>query len=91
MTDEMKLLRALCDALGFEVKTDADFMPMQVDIGEMRKHSGGRIENRQIESKGGKWVIDDEGLYTSVLSEPLISYRLKRKPTPGYLLRDQAE
>ena len=94
MTEEMKLLYALCDALGFEVNVDID----RCERGEPahRLQSFQRIRGvsnpRSLNVDGsGAYERDSDGNYRSRLKVPETSYRLERKPTPGFLLRDQAE
>lgn len=89
MSEEMKLLRALCDALGFDVVVTKDYMPITVDRETNKMFFSS--PTRKFKTKGVEFDINDDGLYTSILIDPIISYRLERKPTPGYLLREQAE
>ncbi|GAG24976.1 unnamed protein product, partial [marine sediment metagenome] len=41
MTNEMKLLTALCDALGFEVEIERDYDDRKVDYAQAMQHQSG--------------------------------------------------
>ena len=68
MSDEMKLLEALCDALGFDVKRDIDYQP--------RVESSMRSSDRP---DSGRRCVHDQGTFTSYLTDPLVSYTLTPK------------
>ena len=81
MSQEMKLLTALCEALGFEVVTDLDYkerkecqsVAMEINLGQ---YNGDRV--LMSEGQQCKLRIDKNGLYTSLLKSPVVSYSLKR-------------
>ena len=82
MSEEMKLIRALCDALGFEVKTDLDYQERkETQNAAMRYNDGRQGHDRRLVVIGphGMLDVDKDGMYTSVLKEPEISYRVVPK------------
>ena len=84
MNDEMKLLCALCEALGFEVNVDLDYNESKIS-GDHAQKAGYFEMRRDIpwklkSSKNmGLSDIDEDGMYTSVLKEPITSYTLTKK------------
>ncbi len=77
MSDEMKLLQALCHALGFLVHVETDYQeirePHYIHLDKMPK-------GRKFKSDlNGEWVRDEEGGYTSMLIEPAVTYKLIKK------------
>jgi len=83
MSDEMKLITALCEALGFDVVKTEDY--------------SGRIENKEIAHRMIEdvshflrsdrklvtdivcaYLIDSDGNYKSELVKPEVSYKLDR-------------
>ena len=82
MTDEMKLLRALCEALGFEVTANCDYKERKEPESAAMRYNDGRIGHDRVLKSGGftnKLLIDEEGNYTSALRVPEISYSLTPK------------
>ena len=85
MDDTRKILEALIDALGFEVEEAKDYSEMKVDKKKFRAMMGDRIichpgcERRCISDNQGAYIIDSEGMYTSVLIHPLIGYKVVPK------------
>lgn len=83
MTQEMKLLMALTEALGFEIETTLDY--------DERKESEfgkdgimlGYISNprrmKYNDKHGTGMVIDSDGMYTSILADPIVDYKLRAK------------
>jgi hypothetical protein len=88
MTNEMKLLYALCEALGFEVETTLDHAPRKESKAEaMVINQGTEVYSgspRALATQGaaGMLLIDEDGLYTSLLVEPIVDFRLHRKCKP---------
>lgn len=84
MTNETKLLMALCEALGFEVEVDLDYMPRKESRDVVLQWIGGynvdHFKDRRLTVSGpdGSYVIDEDGLYTSLLIDPIVSYRLHK-------------
>jgi len=79
MTEEMKLLRALCEALGFEVKVNLDYKERKESQNSAMRYNDGRHDHdRTLKADGptNKLIIDEEGNYTSVLKVPETSYSL---------------
>lgn len=83
MSEEMKLITALCEALGFEVEVKRDYDERKV-TGTEASRINSVIQypdaiGRALKGAGGVFQKDDQGLYTSVLIEPIISYKLTRR------------
>jgi len=90
MTNEMKLLTALCEALGFEVVIKRDYQETKVPrkmAQDMIRHNQFFLDpghlhlvrfKTKVETKSlmNTYVIDEDGNYTSMLVEPVISYEL---------------
>jgi hypothetical protein len=82
MSDEMKLLRALCDALGFEVETTLDYAPRRENKTTAMAYNSGRTGmDRCLASSGphNKLDIDENGDYTSLLKSPIVEYKVVPK------------
>ncbi len=81
MTDEMKLLRALCEVLGFKVKVNLDYKRRKEPESSAMRYNNGRPDHERVliaEGFTSKLLIDEEGNYTSKLKVPEISYSLTR-------------
>lgn len=82
MSPEMKLLTALCDALGFEVMAEIDHDERKeqetfaMEINSFH-YNGPRV--LVAEGPHNRLVIDGDGHYTSRLKIPIVSYTLKSK------------
>jgi len=84
MTDEMKLLMAMCDALGFEVDVRQDFEEQIFTIGSF----GGAPQppyipaDRRLSEDGVGSIIPIVAgqEYKTVLIHPNKSYKLTKKP-----------
>jgi len=77
MSNEMKLLHALCEALGFEVETTLYYMPRK----EKSATSTALDVDRELAVKNpatGELLIDEEGNYTSLLVTPIVDYKLHK-------------
>ncbi len=70
MSNEIKLLMALIDALGFEVETTIDR--------EIRGQDPDRIHHEWLKQQGRRVVTDLHGECTSQLIEPIVSYKLSK-------------
>jgi len=80
MTNEMKLLHALCEALGFEVETTLDYKEVEIGYDEaMRINSTYYNSNRILVHDCGKFRIDSDGMYTSMLIDPIVDYKLEKR------------
>lgn len=84
MTSEMKLLMALCDALGFEVEVDSDYGE-KVITREQTKELLFKQDELLAQGmvfkendKGGLYFNDDE-LNVVMLIEPVSTFRLIKK------------
>jgi len=84
MTNEMKLLQALCEALGFEVETTLDYQERKESKEAAMKINtlpvGGNPE-RVLATIGNGVMLDiDEGeIYTSLLINPIVDYKLHKR------------
>lgn len=81
MTNEMKLLQALCKALGFHVETIIDRQERKENKIEAMRYNRAYIKlDRRLQTTGpmGALDIDENGLYTSYLINPVISYKLTK-------------
>jgi hypothetical protein len=83
MSEEMKLLMALCDAMGFavEVETDYNERKEKRDAAMLHNRGVGYPETgRGLRIKPGSVCamldIDEDGMYTSYLTKPITSYKL---------------
>lgn len=79
MSNEMKLLMALCGALGFNVETIRDYReevvkPHMVEIFTQRIH-----QERKLKHDGTSCIKDSNDNYVSILKEPVVSYKLTNK------------
>jgi len=80
MSEEMKLLMALCDALGFEVKKHADVKERQETALAAKHHMNHYAHtDRQLLDINGELAIDSNGMYTSYLRTPETSYTVNKK------------
>lgn len=81
MTNEMKLLQELCKALGFKIETIIDRKERkECRAAAMQYNNPYQEFGRRIETKGatGMFDIDKNGMYTTYLINPVISYKLTR-------------
>lgn len=82
MTDEMKLLQELCKALGFEIETILDRDERKESKSNAREYNSGirypAIQGRTLSHTFGAYDIDEDGMYTSYLIKPIISYKLTK-------------
>ena len=79
MTNEMKLITALCEALGFEIKTTVDYQRREEspETAEIYFHPTYGVSNeRRLETVNGAYVIDEEGYYTSSLVHPVVDFQV---------------
>jgi len=82
MTQEMKLLHALCEALGFEVETTLDYMERREPAHTaIKDYNTGHRVDRVLASEGphNRLTIDTDGSYTSLLISPIVDYKLTKK------------
>ena len=84
MTNEMKLLMAMCDALGFEVETTLDYQEAKItkDQHNSRVHRTCHQINddpRVTSHHNGKYVFDEDGMYTTKLRSPIVDYKLTKR------------
>jgi hypothetical protein len=80
MSEEMKLLMALCDALGFAVEVERDYCERKV-TGETASRINSKIDHPyfsglELKAKAGELERDNQGMYTALLVEPETSYKL---------------
>jgi len=83
MSDEMKLIKALCDALGFDVVVTTDRKERkETKEAAMQYNKGfGYSTERGLVTDGinNMLDIDEDGMYTSYLINPEISYEVVPK------------
>ena len=78
MTEEMKLITALCEALGFSVEVKRDYNER---VEKSCDHYNSFVDyphtrGRHLKASGGMLDIDKDGNYTSKLIKPILSYKL---------------
>ncbi len=80
MSEEMKLLMALCDALGFavEVSHDSDERKVTGTTASRIHNNPGASQRALCADSAGQLDKDDQGMYTSYLIDPITSYKLTR-------------
>ena len=87
MTDEMKLLKALCEALGFLVYVDADYQEIR-EPNYIYQDNLSKVNRVLKTDLNGKWIRDEEGSYTSTLIDPITTYKLiKKEDIKGELVK----
>jgi len=86
MSEEMKLLKELCNALGFEVGTIIDRKERKEHGDNVMRYNKGigypEQDRRLLGGKGkhGDMLdIDEDGMYTSYLIKPVINYKLTKR------------
>lgn len=88
MTDEMKLLMALCDAMGFDVKRTSDFKGCEISEEEghsmiqstIRGHA--RDYHLEVEGNGvggAAYKRGENNSYFKRLKSPIVDYKLTRR------------
>jgi len=97
MSNELKLIEALCEALGFNVVAVKDYQERKITINEAKSlgYIGGAYitythgqavpttapQIRKLKTvRGAAFDIDDNGMYTEQLIEPVVSYKVEPKP-----------
>jgi len=83
MTNEMKLLTALCEALGFEVEVNFNYKRQKTS--HVIRHGGVRHQKRRMvtETLSMKLAIDVNGQYETELIKPETTYKLIPKHSKG--------
>jgi len=85
VSQEMKLLEALCDALGFDIHITLDRQERKETHANAMKSNrgpGANVDRELLVESGGfgmKLDIDCDGMYTSYLRNPIISYKLSKR------------
>lgn len=85
MTDEMKLIMALCNVLGFDIETKLDYQERRISKSFARAVNSRIYGNENeltllcIEGEGQLLDIDENGMYLARLTKPIISYKLTPK------------
>ena len=77
MTNEMKLLMAMCDALGFEVETTLDYQETITYRTPQNGHNKAGVVFSTDNS--GAYIIDDDGKYKLRLETPIVDYKLTKR------------
>jgi len=85
MTQEMKLLYALCDALDFDVEVNIDYMERKESKKSAMQYNQGRggMDRVLAARNDGSLDIDENGYYTSLLVSPVVDYKLTRRTSPN--------
>tara|TARA_R110000851_G_C12776768_1_gene534832 strand:- start:280 stop:531 length:252 start_codon:yes stop_codon:yes gene_type:complete len=80
MSEEIKLLMAMCEALGLKVERIADCRERKEPQQFAMLYKGlSTSSDRQLRNTGGMFDIDNEGFYTSYLVNPEISYKVTKE------------
>jgi len=80
MTQEMKLLMAMCDAMGLEVTTIIDYQPRkETETGARHWNDGYSGRDRHLSATAGRIDIDEDGMRTSLLKAPIVDYKVTSK------------
>lgn len=96
MTNEMKLLMAMCDAMGFEVET-TNSHSRKITRDEAR--AIGYFSAKPFGYTADKWLVTDEamesqprylidsdGMYTEAWVKPIVDYKLTKKGVSNTLV-----
>ncbi len=76
MSEELKLITALCEAMGFDVERTEDYKVEKTDsliIPFFNTYQKRRLVTKKLSTK---YKIDNDGMYESELIKPEISYKL---------------
>lgn len=80
MTNEMKLIMALCDALGFDVEETPHYNYRLVLKEEADLFADtGYIDDRRLTMVDGRFLVNNKGMYQSELIKPEITYKLVKR------------
>ena len=83
MSDEMKLLKALCEALGFLVYVETDYIEVNIE----GFSSPGKFRKMKL-GPDGRYIRNTDGSYISTLIEPAVTYKLiKKEDIKGELVK----
>ncbi len=80
MSDEMKLLMAMCEATGLKVSIKLDYEAELVKWSPAFPIKNYSNPYRRLATKPGsnEYDINSDGLYTSLLVEPVKSYKVEK-------------
>ena len=83
MSDEMKLLQALCEALGFLVNVETDYQDRYLCADEFLS------SDRFLKiNSDGRYVRNEEDLPLTKLKDPIVTYKLiKKEDIKGELVK----
>ena len=80
MSEEMKLITALCKALGFEVEVEHNYDERKEPKRNISRYQSmmahTHSDGRELAHLGGAYVIDRNGDYTTRLIKPITMYKL---------------
>lgn len=79
MTQEMKLLTALTEALGFDIETTRDYQERLTLISPADVPYMGQGGRRYVAAEGGMLVKNEKGEYKTVLISPIVEYKLTKR------------
>ena len=77
MTNEMKLLMAMCDALGFEVETTRDFKEASTSLTPIDSFAPQYY--RFSTDNSGAYKKDKNDNYIISLNAPIVDYKLTKR------------
>ena len=81
MSNEMELLKALCHALNFDIHTNRDYEE-RVSVKPPKSTYGLEQDRIAVSDNTGAYVRDEDGLYTTRLITPKITYQLSKTTKP---------
>ena len=86
MSEEIKLLRAMCGAMGLEVERTVDFEeePISEERGSDMAQRCGIYHHRNkqthtLKSHGGRYVRTEDNGYIRMLKDPEINYKVTKE------------
>ena len=83
MNNTDKLLRAFIEVSGYEIETVLDYKEVKMPQSEAMRHNtpwgAATTEYQLVSSKGCMLDIDEDGLYTARLREPIVDYKVTKK------------
>ena len=86
MTEEMKLITALCESLGFKVEVEHDYDERKEPKRNISRYQSmmahTHSDGRELKHICGTYVIDKNGEYTTKLIKPITTYKLTKKEQP---------
>lgn len=95
MNNTDKLLRAFIEASGYEIETLLDYKEKKMQKAEAMRHNtgwGAKLTEYSLSSTHGCMLdIDEDGLYTARLREPVVDYKVTKKKAQAIFDVDSPE